>query len=533
MNLEHYATTAYPLPILIKPAILPKEFARNKDGKSVEMQFKCEHIYVVGMTGSGKSYAIRKMAELAETSGMPILIFDIEGEFASIAQSFSDILLVSQTSHPQFYDPDTIAACYDIIHRNGTSVIIELKGLDPLQQQAVVGAAITALMNVDPYRPRVIIIDEAHLLASSQAKSASRGAIENLMARGRKHYFTVVLATQRHTKVSVNARSQTAHKLIGLNKEPKEVDSIAKDLGLDPSAKEKVKRLVRGEFFYSANAADPILLDVSPTVSRHGPDEAKLDFAVFSRTPLDVVVRRLHAIKTPNREGEGASVVTKKWRETRSAPDDVVATPLAASKPAGKHADIRQKTLDILAAVDDHRLTHDELGLLLAVRPGSIAYDTALIELQRLGLVKRGKSSVALTVAGRDEAVAEKSIGVLAAALRSKVPVGERAFLDVIIAAKRTPVSLNQIAVQCGLSPRSRKLPKALVRLSRSGLIKQVQGRLRAVAGLPAAFEPLTCNGRAGATPLRPEAPLRFSLRQPSGRRDFPRRQTAKPQNGN
>lgn len=71
------------------------EFGDQPGGKAVKVDVNKlvdSRMLVVGNSGSGKSYLLRRLCELV-TEYVPIILLDLEGEFASLREKIDAILI--------------------------------------------------------------------------------------------------------------------------------------------------------------------------------------------------------------------------------------------------------------------------------------------------------------------------------------------------------------------------------------------------------------------------------------------------------
>lgn len=71
------------------------------------------HALILGASGSGKSYALRKMLEIASDEGLPFLMFDIANEFHTLKEHVTDPARVRPSGeYPLVRKPAGPAPCY-------------------------------------------------------------------------------------------------------------------------------------------------------------------------------------------------------------------------------------------------------------------------------------------------------------------------------------------------------------------------------------------------------------------------------------
>jgi len=190
-------------------------------------------------SGGGKSHALRKI--IKECYGkLPVVVFDIEGEFGDIEN--------------EYYAEDDGEPVAGVI-REGLSVRVDLSDMAPEDRKAVVLDCCESLMSITPEEciEALVIIDEAHLFApqggDKEAKECRR-AVTDLASRGRKRGLSLVLSTQRISKLHKDVAAECVNKMVGRTNLNLDVRRACEELNI--SCKENagtLKSMSPGEFF--------------------------------------------------------------------------------------------------------------------------------------------------------------------------------------------------------------------------------------------------------------------------------------------
>ena len=250
-------------------------------------------------SGGGKSHTLRKLLE--EVREIPQLVFDIEGEFVTLANSFPYQVVNAESDG------------FDVLEflKGSQSVIYNLADVGHETRPEMVGLVVHELMEAPPefWRPLIVVVDEAHLFAPQSGKSVSKGPLINLATRGRKRGFCVVMATQRISKLHKDSAAELQNKLIGKTVLDVDVARSLDDLGFSKQDANKLKGLDPGQFWASGPAICP------------APKKIKV-LDTQTKPPVDVYAQldkkiEVHAVQTgrfscsvPNKSNEPKQAAT-------------------------------------------------------------------------------------------------------------------------------------------------------------------------------------------------------------------------------
>lgn len=169
---------------------------------------------VCANSGGGKSYAIRKILE--ETHGKVMaIVLDVEGEFKTLREKFDFLLIGSNADVP--LNLKSAPLLPRKLLELEVSTIIDISDLKMHDRITYVKKFLEALMEVprDLWKPCIVVLDEAHLLAGQQEKQDSTHAVIDLMTRGRKRGFCGIICTQRISKLHKDAVAEANNYLVG------------------------------------------------------------------------------------------------------------------------------------------------------------------------------------------------------------------------------------------------------------------------------------------------------------------------------
>jgi hypothetical protein len=219
------------------------------------------HLLITGVSGSGKSYRLRVLAEeLAPV--MPVWVFDVEGEYFTLREKFPFMLFGDNGDAPMSVGTAAILARKMLEWKR--SAIFDLSSLDVEDQHAWMREFLNSLMAAprELWTPVACLVDEAHMWAPEKGEGISDAlnAMKNLCARARKRGIFVVLATQRISKLANNCASEMQNYLVGRVTLTADQERAAKTLGVSTRKADRAAfyheiKVLRDSYFYGQGIA--------------------------------------------------------------------------------------------------------------------------------------------------------------------------------------------------------------------------------------------------------------------------------------
>lgn len=200
-------------------------------------------------SGGGKSWAIRKLCELAY-GGPQQIVIDVEGEFHTLRERF-DYVLAGQRGGDCPADVKSAAMLARRLLELNASCIVDIYELGAARQ-TFVRLFLSALMDApkELWHPVIVIVDEANKFCPENGKAEAHDAVIDLMTRGRKRGFCGVLATQRISDLAKGAAAECNNKLIGRCNLDIDMKRAAAELGFVGREQTlELRALKAGEFF--------------------------------------------------------------------------------------------------------------------------------------------------------------------------------------------------------------------------------------------------------------------------------------------
>ncbi|MBN7763200.1 DUF87 domain-containing protein [Nitratireductor aquibiodomus] len=226
--------------------------ATTPDGQKIEVDFRQligQHSACIAQSGGGKSVLTRKMLELALGSAVPVIVFDVAGEFLDLPSASPNGMLIvgGEKGHPEVTYKVAVRQLGSIADGRA-SVIFDISSLSNGEGSAVVRDVLNGLMRVPDEHPMLVVLDEVHRFAPERGTSPSKDSVVWMAKEGRKKGYSLLMATQRLPDVAKAVVSQTRNRFFGRSTDSKDIDRAAKELGRSARELGCLASLEAGEF---------------------------------------------------------------------------------------------------------------------------------------------------------------------------------------------------------------------------------------------------------------------------------------------
>lgn len=207
-------------------------------------------VAVLGITGSGKTNTAAVLIEELLSSGLPLTIVDIEGEYWGLKEKF-EILVAGRSEHAELaISPENAGKLADISVKRGISVILDLSDFTQNEAYEFLVEYFQALWDASSStkQPYQIVLEEAHEFVPQSTGTPLKQMLTRIALRGRKRGLGIILMSQRSAKVEKDVLTQTS--LLFLHKVVHPTDlKVYKDLIPLPPAQveDMVRKLNPGE----------------------------------------------------------------------------------------------------------------------------------------------------------------------------------------------------------------------------------------------------------------------------------------------
>ncbi len=259
---------------------VPKSHSKFKLGKNLRdgspfdlnlVTLIATRMLLEGNSGSGKSYAIRRICEVTHGHVQQILI-DMEGEFSSLREQFGYLLIGKNADRTA--DVNTADVLARRLLELNVSAIIDLSDLRLHERIRYVKLFLESLMDAprELWHPALIIIDESHVFCPESGSAESSEAVISLATQGRKRGFSAMMATQRISQLSKAALAQMNNVLIGHTWLNNDKQRCAEVLGFTSKEQTNTLRDLEPGQFYAFGPAFPPgveLIQIDPVQTKH------------------------------------------------------------------------------------------------------------------------------------------------------------------------------------------------------------------------------------------------------------------------
>jgi len=263
-------------------------------------------LFIVGKTGSGKSYTTAVIMEEFLKKGIPIIVMDRHGEYSSLkipAEKGSERFEVEphsyETSVIEFADlkanPGADLPIEAVLGTkpkdlvvSGQGTIINFRGLDIALQEALSQEILMNLYRAAVNReipPFYCFVDEAHLLAPNRGKAVTTRIMRLLAQEGRKFAANLVVITQKPQLLDTTVRSQVGTWIIHQLTDVRDVDiTVSSTEGLSREWIQDIQRLDTGQAIITGDAVQvSLIVDIRARETTHG---------AMGFNPLDYAARQ-------------------------------------------------------------------------------------------------------------------------------------------------------------------------------------------------------------------------------------------------
>lgn len=171
-----------------------------------------ESIAILGIKGSGKTNTAAVLIEELLTTGLPLTIVDIEGEYWGLKEKY-EVFVIGRSanvdvpvdiSHAEYF------AEFSVVH--GVSLILDLSEFSLEETQEFLLSYFNSLWHISSKarRPYQIILEEAHEFVPQSIRTPLKDILSRIALRGRKRGLGLVIVSQRSAKVEKDVLTQAA-----------------------------------------------------------------------------------------------------------------------------------------------------------------------------------------------------------------------------------------------------------------------------------------------------------------------------------
>lgn len=330
-----------------------------------------QRIAVLGMSGSGKTNTAAVLIEEFLSTGLPLTIIDMEGEYFGLKETYP-LLVAGRSEHAEVpLLVENAAALAEMSLRRGISVILDLSDYDQEEIQALLFAYFERLWALATVlkMPYEVVIEEAHEFIPQGQRTPLKTLLTRFALRGRKRGIGVILASQRSAKVEKDLLSQASILFLHQVVHPTDM-SVYKDL-IPLQAREveqQVRELAPGEVFVIRGRL-VARVRIRKRQTFHAGATPTLDEALPHLKAIDAtLLEEFRAITTRAVKEGGSDEVSKLKKQVRDAE--------AVIQEQRRIIARQQEQIDLLSRLSVHV---DGASMQLPV-PSALAIERATVE---------------------------------------------------------------------------------------------------------------------------------------------------------
>lgn len=207
-------------------------------------------IAVLGITGSGKTNTAAVLIEELLSSGLPLTIVDIEGEYWGLKERF-EVLVAGRSEHTELeISSENASKLAEMSLKRSISVILDLSDFTQEESYEFLLEYFKGLWAASSAakQPYQIVLEEAHEFVPQGTRTPLKQILTRIALRGRKRGLGIILVSQRSAKVEKDVLTQAS--LLFLHRVMHPIDlRVYKDLIPLPPAQveDMVRKLQAGE----------------------------------------------------------------------------------------------------------------------------------------------------------------------------------------------------------------------------------------------------------------------------------------------
>lgn len=171
-----------------------------------------ESVAVLGIKGSGKTNTAAVLIEELLTSGLPLTVVDIEGEYWGLKERF-EILVAGRSANVDIEvraEQAAKIAEFSVLH--GISVILDMSEFSQEEMMNFLLQYFKSLWATcfHTRKPYEVVLEEAHEFIPQSIRTPLKEVITRIALRGRKRGLGIISVSQRSAKVEKDVLTQAA-----------------------------------------------------------------------------------------------------------------------------------------------------------------------------------------------------------------------------------------------------------------------------------------------------------------------------------
>lgn len=172
-----------------------------------------QSIAILGIKGSGKSNTAAVLMEEMLSSGIPLCVVDIAGEYFTLKEAYPNISIIGRsiaTKADVDLHQGNVREVAEKIYENGLSVVIDLSGYGKDVRPEILRTFFSRVWDLAARLriPQVIFLEEAHNWIPQRKRTAVSDVFIDIAAEGRKRGLGLVMIGQRSSRIDKDTLTQ-------------------------------------------------------------------------------------------------------------------------------------------------------------------------------------------------------------------------------------------------------------------------------------------------------------------------------------
>ena len=215
--------------------------------------------WVIGTTGSGKSYTARVLIEEGIKLGNAFIVFDPQGAYNNLP----NFLYVKAE------DVKNVKSLALLLSQTHKNTVINMQGSTVEEKNAFMKLFVTEYKKNIKKGIQTIVIDEAHNFIPEGQQTTSKNVVMSLFQESRSDGLGIIAISQRPARVDKTSLGQGTNYLLGRVTSSQDKKALANYLD-DPKTVEQFKKFKDGKFYIMGMGQDDeVIVQIRKAETEH------------------------------------------------------------------------------------------------------------------------------------------------------------------------------------------------------------------------------------------------------------------------